>query len=166
MRFCANDRCKTADKSRFQLTPMGFVGLTFHLSERSNIMKLSHLALIALLGTSVALPVYAQPGPGPGGGPGAGPGAGMGPGPGRAQAAKGPRYQFNKDNTYGWALMSAAERTALSNKMLAAKTYDECKAVQDEQHALMAARAKEKGKTLAGPRQNSCDVMKSRGLFK
>jgi len=127
-------------------------------------MKLSHLALIALLGTSVALPVYAQPGPG--GGPGVGPGAGMGPGPARAPAAKAQRYQFNKDNTYGWALMSAAERTAHRDKMLGAKTYDECKAVQDEQHKLMEARAKEKGKTLSGPRQNSCDVMKSRGLFK
>ena len=129
-------------------------------------MKLSHLALIALLGTSVALPVYAQSGPGPGGGPGVGPGAGMGPGPGRARAAKAPRYQFNKDNTYGWALMSAQERTAHRDKMLAAKTYDECKAVQDEQHALMEARAKEKGTTLPAPRQNSCDVMKARGLFK
>lgn len=69
-------------------------------------MKLSHIALIALLGTSVALPGYAQPGPG--GGPGAGPGAGMGLGPGRGPAAKAPRFEFNRDNTYGWKLMSAA----------------------------------------------------------
>jgi len=113
-------------------------------------MKLSHIALIALLGTSVALPVYAQPGPGPGRGP----------------TANSPRFQFNKDNTYGWALMSAQERTAHRDKMLTAKTYDECKAVQAEQHALMEARAKEKGKTLSGPRQNGCDVMKARGLLK
>lgn len=123
-------------------------------------MKLSHIALIALLGVSVALPVSAQPGPGPGGGPG------MGPGPGRGQKARGPRFQFNRDNTYGWTLMSAQERTAHRDKMLAARTYDECKAVQDEQHALMEARAKEKGTTLRGPRQNSCDVMKARGLLK
>jgi hypothetical protein len=146
-----------------QIISMRFVEPASHISERSNIMKLSHLALIALLGTSVALPVYAQPGPG---GPGVGPGAGMGPGPGRAAKAKGPRFQFNKDNTYGWALMSTQERTAYRDKMLGAKTYDECKAVQDERHTLMEARAKEKGKTLPAPRQNGCDVMKARGLLK
>ena len=129
-------------------------------------MKLSHIALIALLGTSVALPVYAQPGPGPGGGPGAGPGAGMGSGPGRARAAKAPRFEFNKDNTFGWKQMSAAERTAHRDKMLSAKTYDECKAVQDEQHKLMEARANEKLMTLAPSRQNACDRMKARGLLK
>ena len=129
-------------------------------------MKLSHIALIALLGTSVALPVYAQPGPGPGGGPGMGPGAGTGPGAGRGHKAKGPRFQFSKDNTFGWALMSAQERTAYRDQMLAAKTYDECKAVQDERHTLMEARAKEKGKTLPAPRQNACDRMKARGLLK
>ncbi len=127
-------------------------------------MKLSHVALIALLGSSLALPVYAQPGPG--GGPGMGPGAGMGPGPGRGARAKGPRFQFNRDNTYGWSLMSAQERTAYRDKMLAAKTYDECKAVQDERHTVMEARAKEKGVSLRGPRQSACDRMKARGLLK
>ena len=123
-------------------------------------MKLSHIALIALLGSSLALPVYAQPGPGPGAGPG------VGPGSGRTQKAKAPRFQFNKDNTYGWNLMSAEERTVHQNAMLAAKTYDECKAVQNERHALMETRAKEKGVTLRGPRQNACDRMKARGLLK
>jgi hypothetical protein len=129
-------------------------------------MELSHIALIALLGASVALPVYAQPGPGPGGGPGMGPGAGMGSGPGRGHKAKGSRFQFSRDNTYGWALMSAQERTAHRDKMLAAKTYDECKALQDERHTLMEARAKEKGVTLSGPHQNACDRMKARGLLR
>ena len=125
-------------------------------------MKLSQIALIALLGAALALPVYAQPGPG--GGPGAGPGTGMGPGPGAT--AKRPRFQFSKDNTFGWALMGAEERTAHREKMLSAKTYDECKSVQDEQHKLMESRAKEKGTTLPGPRQNACDRMKARGLLK
>ena len=127
-------------------------------------MKLSHIALIAMLGTTVALPVYAQPGPG--GGPGVGPGAGMAPGPGGGPAAKRPRFQFNRDNTYGWALMSAQERTAYRDKMLSAKTYDECKAVQDERRTLMETRANEKGTTLRPPRQNACDRMKARGLLK
>jgi len=90
----------------------------------------------------------------------------MGPGPGRGHKAKGPRFQFNKDNTYGWNLMSAAERTAHRNAMLALKNYDECKAVQYERHALMEARAKEKGITLRAPRNNACDRMKARGLLK
>ena len=127
-------------------------------------MKLSHFALIAMLGTSLALPIYAQPGPG--GGPGVGPGAGVGPASGKGPAAKRPRFQFNRDNTYGWKLMTAQERAAHRGKMLAAKTYDECKAVQGEQHALMEARAKEKGATLPAPRQNGCDRMKARGLLK
>ena len=127
-------------------------------------MKLSHIALIVMFGASLALPVYAQPGPG--GGPGAGPGAGMGPGPGKGPGAKRPRFQFNQDNTFGWALMSAEERTAHRDKMLSAKTYDECKAVQDERHKLMEARAKEKGTTLRPAHQNACDRMKARGLLK
>jgi hypothetical protein len=127
-------------------------------------MKRSQIVLIALLGASVALPVYAQSGPG--GGPGAGPGPGMGAGPGGGPAGKGPRFDFDKNNTFGWKLMSAEERTAHREKMLLAKTYDECKAVQVEQHQLMQARADEKHMTLASPHQNACDRMKARGLFK
>jgi hypothetical protein len=112
-------------------------------------MKLSHIALVALLGTSVALPGYAQPGPGPGRGP----------------ASERPRFRFNQDNTFGWKLMSAQERAAHRDKMLAAKTYAECKAAQDEQHQLMQARAKEKHMTLPTPRHNVCDRMKARGLL-
>lgn len=111
-------------------------------------MKCSHIALVALLGTSVAIPAYAQPGPG------------------RGPAAERPRFQFNQDNTFGWRLMSAEERTAHRDKMLSAKTYAECKAVQNEQHQLMEARAKEKHMTLPTPRQNVCDRMKARGLLK
>jgi hypothetical protein len=88
-----------------------------------------------------------------------GAGAGMGPG-------KGMRYNFNKDNTPGWALMSAEERTAHRDKMRAAKSYDECKAAQEEHHQAMEARAKEKGVTLPAPRYNGCDRMKARGFFK
>ena len=113
--------------------------------------KFTQIAFLAILGASLAAPVAAQPG----GGPGMGPGGGMGM-----------RFTFDKDNTPGWALMDAQERAVHSSKMRSAKTYDECKAVQDEQHKLMEARAKEKGKTLSGPRQNSRDVMKARGLFK
>jgi len=93
-----------------------------------------------------------------------GPGAGMGPAAGnRGKAA---RFAWNKTNTAGWSLMTAEERTANQAKMRAVKTYDECKALQDENHKTMEARAKEKGVTLPAPRQNGCDVMKARGYFK
>ncbi|MDP1607396.1 MAG: hypothetical protein Q8L93_12300 [Rhodocyclaceae bacterium] len=105
-------------------------------------MKISHIALIALLGAAVAAPALAQPGPGGG------------------------RFGFNKDNTPGWTLMTAEEHVAHRDKMFAAKSYDECKAFQGEHHKLMEVRAKEKGVTLRTPRQNACDRMKARGLFK
>jgi hypothetical protein len=113
-------------------------------------MKLSQFAMISLLGAALATPTFAQPGPGMGG---------MGPGQGRG-------FAFNKGNTTGWSLMTAEERTEHRSKMLTAKSYEECKAIQDEHHKAMEERAKEKGSTLPAPRQNGCDRMKARGLFK
>ena len=81
------------------------------------------------------------------------------------QAAPG-RYRFNQTNTPGWTLMSPQERAEYQHKMLAAKTYDECKAIQAEHHKEMEVRAKEKGITLGAPRYNACDRMKARGLLK
>jgi len=106
-------------------------------------MKFKKLTLIALLGSTIALPFAAD-----------------------AQPGKGARYGFNADNTRGWSLMTAAERTEHQNKMLAAKTVDECKAIQDEHRKLMEARAKEKGTTLGTPRVNACDQMKAQGIIK
>lgn len=141
-------------------------------------MKLKHIAVLAFLGASLAVPVAAQPGPGmdpgagmgPGGGmgPGAGmgPGGGMGPGMGMGPGRGMGRFNFNKDNTPGWTLMTPEERTAHGAKMRGAKSYDECKATQEEHHKAMEVRAKEKGVTLPAPRSNGCDRMKARGFFK
>ena len=107
-------------------------------------------ALAGALALTMTSLVAAQPGPGMG----AGPGAGM----------RGMR--FDQANTPGWTLMTAEERTANQSRMRAVKTYEECKQVQDEQHKVMEARAKEKGVTLAAPRQNGCDVAKARGWLK
>lgn len=121
-------------------------------------MKLAQLAFAALLGATLAAPAFAQMGPGGGMGPGMG--SGMNPG------GKGMRYQFNKDNTPGWSLMTPEERTAHRDKMMAAKSYEECKAAQDEHHKQMEARAREKGAKLPAPGQNACDRMKARGFYK
>lgn len=59
-----------------------------------------------------------------------------------------------------------AERSAHQNKMRSAKTYDECKVIQTEHHAVIAARAKGKGITLNVPSQNACDRMQMRGVLK
>lgn len=112
-------------------------------------MKFAHIATIVLLGAAIAAPVWAQAG------------SGMGGGPGRGQG-----FAFDQNNTPGWTLMTPAERSALRGKMMAAKTYEECKTLQAEQHTAMAARATEKGVTLPAPRQNGCDRMQARGFFK
>ena len=122
---------------------------------------LKRISLAAVLGGAMALPVQAQAGPGMWGGVGMGMGMqNGGPGPGhRAPGALG------MGGEVGATLMSPEERTAMQTRMRAVKTYDECKLLQDEQHKSMQARAKEKGVTLPSPRQNRCDMMKSRGLI-
>ncbi len=112
-------------------------------------VNLRYITLIALLGAALAAPVLAQPGPGMGG---------MGQGP-RAM-------RFDQDNTRGWTLMTPGEQAAHREKMLSLKTYEECKAFQAEHRVAMEARARDQGKTLPVPRQNSCDRMKARGLIK
>ena len=138
----------------------------------TNLIKRASLAV--LLCGCLATTAMAQPGPGWGGGPGAqgatpcvtncGPGM-MGGGPGQGRG-KGHGMRFSQRNTAGWSLMTQEERVAHREKMLAVKTYEECKAVQGEQHKQMEARAKEKGVTLPTPRSNGCDRMKARGLIK
>lgn len=130
---------------------------------KAKFSTLARVAALVVFGAALAAPVAAQPGGGQGMGPGAGMGPGQGMGPG---AGMGMRFKFDKDTTPGWALMTAEERTAHSQKMHAAKTYDECKALQTEHHQAMEARAKEKGVTLPAPGANGCDRMKARGFFK
>lgn len=122
--------------------------------------------LAATLVLGMAGLVAAQPGTGPGmgGGPGM---QGTGPGAQQAGPATGWRsWRFDQGNTRGWTLMTPDERAAHQTRMAAVKTYQECKQVQDEQRQSMEARAKEKGVTLAAPRQNGCDVAKARGWLK
>lgn len=125
----------------------------------------STLALLAVLGAALAMPVLAQPGPGMGGGPG-GQNAGQGMGPmGQGMRPGGRGMRFNQNNIQGWSLMTPEERTAQQTKMRSVKTYDECKQIQAEHRVGMEARAREKGVTLPMPRQNGCDNMKARGMI-
>ena len=94
------------------------------------------LACWAVLGSALAVPVFAQPGPG----------AGMGPG-----------------NGPGWSLMSPAEREAHWTALRSAQSLDECKAVQAQQHAQLEARAKERGITLPAAPQNVCERIMAGG---
>lgn len=140
-------------------------------------MTFKSITLIALLGATFAMPALAQGGPGMGGGMGGGPGmgGGMGRGPGMQNAGPGAGMgpggggrgmMFNQNNTRGWTLMTPEERTAFQIKMREVKTYDECKVVQADHYKVLESRAKDKGVTLQGPRQNGCDMLKARGLIK
>ncbi len=111
-------------------------------------MAARNLLWVALLGAALAIPAWAQ-GPGPGNGPG-----------------KRGGFRYNQDNTPGWSLMTRDERIAYRDKMHAAKTYEECKAIYDEHRQQVEARAKEQGKTLRQPAHDACDRMKARGYFK
>lgn len=108
-------------------------------------------------------PRAAGPGPGPRGAsaPGTrmGPGMGMGPG---GQAGPRGAGRWGADYTPGWALMSPKERDEHRSRMMAAKTYDECKTLQEQHRELMAARAKERGVNapLAQPRRDACSGLK------
>ena len=123
-------------------------------------------SIAAALFLSIGSAAQAQPGPGMGAGMGPGPGYGAGPGSGMGQGnGRGRGFAFNNSNTRGWSLRSPEERTAHRDKMWSAKSYDECKAIREEQHKTMLERAKDQGKTLPTPRQNVCDRMKSQGKF-
>ena len=87
-------------------------------------------------------------------------------GSGSGMNNKAARFGWNNNNTTGWSLMTPQERTAHQAKMRAVTTYDECKTLLEENHKMMEVRAKEKGVKLPTPRQNGCEVMKTRGFIK
>jgi len=128
---------------------------------------------------------YMQGGMGPGGGWGMGPGGGRGMGYGRGYGrgmgygnGYGPGYGMGpgaygnqaapagQNAVRGWELMSPVERSEQMQEMHAAKTYDECTAIQTEHRGKLEVRAKEKGLTLIDPPFNPCDNLKARGFIK
>ncbi|PIQ52026.1 MAG: hypothetical protein COW02_11660 [Comamonadaceae bacterium CG12_big_fil_rev_8_21_14_0_65_59_15] len=115
-------------------------------------------AVVAAL--SAAVMAQAAPGFGPGNGQGTGSGNRMAQG---MHAGFGPGQMQGQQ--VGRSLLTPEERSANQAKMATVKTYEECKAVQAEQHAAMAARAAEKGMTLPAPQSRGCDMRKARGMF-
>lgn len=126
------------------------------------------IVLASLIGLPLAVAAAQHGGGrGPGSGPGAGagpmgagpvasaPGMGMGPGGGHGAARWGSEY------TPGWALMTEQERNEHRERMRSMKTYEECKAYQEQHHEQMAARAKERGgKALTQPRRDACSGLR------
>lgn len=117
---------------------------------------------VSLFSLSIGM-AMAQPGSGKG--PGAGPGMGQGPAasaPGMGPGAGGGRaVRWGADVTPGWSLMNATERKEHQQRMRAMKTYEECKAYQQQHHEQMASRAKERGgKALGQPRRDACAGLK------
>jgi hypothetical protein len=131
-----------------------------------NMKILRTMMLASLMGLSIGV-AMAQPGggKGPGAGPGpmgagpaaSAPGMGIGMGPGGGHGAA----RYGSDYTPGWTLMTQEVRNEHRDRMRSMKTYEECKAYQDQHHEQMAARAKERGgKPLAQPRRDACGSLK------
>jgi hypothetical protein len=94
------------------------------------------VATVMGLGLAVA---YAQPGP---------MGNGIGPGMMRGQMMQGQMMEQNANMKIMRELMTPAERLAMMDKMMDAKTVEERQAIMTATHTEMEKRAKEKGITL------------------
>jgi hypothetical protein len=98
------------------------------------------IGVTTVLGLGVAVAtVYAQQGP---------LGNGMGQGMMRGGMMHGHMTEQNSDMKVMRELMTTAERLAMMDKMMDAKTLEERQAVMTANHAEMEKRAKEKGITL------------------
>jgi translation initiation factor 2 gamma subunit (eIF-2gamma) len=97
------------------------------------------VATVMGLGLAVA---YAQPGPM------GGMGNSMGPGMMRGQMMQGQMMAQNANMKIMRELMTPAERLAMMDKMIDAKTVEERQVIMTATHAEMEKRAKEKGITL------------------
>lgn len=76
------------------------------------------------------------------------------------------RWQGNQKNTYGWQLMTLAERTEHQTKLRSFTEYSACKEYVDDHHKQMEERAREKGITPPVMSRNPCDTMKAKGILK
>lgn len=71
------------------------------------------------------------------------------------------RPSWGRGVTPGWSMMSQHERDEHRDKMRSMKSWEECKAYQQEHHDHMMARAKERGANPpAQPRRDPCMGLK------
>lgn len=128
-------------------------------------MKLKQLTTAAAMALLYSA-AFAQGSAGKGGpaASAASPSAQQGPGA-CAQAGPGCGMRFNARNTPGWSMMTPEERQQHHDKMLSAKSPEECKAYYEEHQKLMQERAKEKGTAFRPGRGDPCAMMQRRGFW-
>jgi hypothetical protein len=81
-----------------------------------------------------------------------------GPGPGGKGHAG---MRVGPHNTSGWAHMTKQERMEHQGKMRSMQNHGECTAYVEQHHAMMADRAKDKGRSMPGkPRRDACAALK------
>ena len=97
------------------------------------------ISIAAVIGLGLAV-AYAQPSP-----MGGGNGHGMGSGMMRSQTMQGQMMAQNSNMKIMRELMTPAERLAMMDKMIDAKTLEERQAIMTTNHAEMERRTKEKG---------------------
>lgn len=69
-------------------------------------------------------------------------------------------------NSYGWELMTPAERIEHQQRMRGFSTYAECRAYQVGHHERMEQRAREQRVTLTPREHSGCDQLRARGRLK
>jgi len=75
-------------------------------------------------------------------------------------------WACNKDNTYGWQLMTPEERKQHQARLASFTGYTTCKEYIDSHHKEMERRARGKGFDLPVMESNPCDALKSKGILK
>jgi hypothetical protein len=83
------------------------------------------------------------------------------PGAGATMGQHGMHGCCGRHDTMGWSMMNRQERRDHHNKMMGMKDHASCQAYMQEHHALMTARAKERGVAMpAQPRRDACAGLK------
>ncbi len=128
---------------------------------RPNTPSLPALAAGLLLSAGLAA---AQPASAPGAGPcraGASAPAGTDCPRPMMRGGMGPGARWGQGYTFGWSMMSEAERQQHRDRLATLQTYDECRRTMDQHHDEMVARAKERGIAMpAQPRRDACAGLK------
>lgn len=71
----------------------------------------------------------------------------------------------NPMETPGWIMMTPEERADHHRKMMEFKTYNACRAYQDDHPKQMEKRVKERHTVLHIPKHDGCDRMKRQGML-